>query len=190
MVRQRGLTPKQQGSKPKFKGGGKHRKSIKKIVKIIEDLGFEFVSQSNKVHFKHPKRKCSIFWSLTASDQNAIRQIVRRLKKDLLNCQPPIDVNSLPASLNQLRMSGIGIYGEMSGYQDPAIGENLGILNPLKDEPTMGDELDACVDESFSRMSTEMTTDAKEKLKMLSEQKGITMGELIEEMMVSYEETQ
>ena len=38
--------------------------------------------------------------------------------------------------------------------------------------------------------SSEMTTDAKEKLKMLSEQKGITMGELIEEMMEVYEETQ
>ena len=160
---------RQQGSRPKFKSGGKHRKSINKIVKIIENLGFEFVSQKNKVHFKHPKRKCSIFFSLTASDQNAVRQIVRRLKKDLMNCQPPIDVNRLPSSLNQLRLKGIG---------------------EMENEPTMGDELDACVDDSFSRVSTEMTTDAKEKLKMLSEQKGITMGELIEEMMVSYEKTQ
>ena len=76
---------KQQGSKPKFKPSGKHRKSIKVIVKEIENIGFEFVSQSNKVHFKHPNRRCSIFWSLTPSDQNAVRQIVRRLKKDLLN---------------------------------------------------------------------------------------------------------
>jgi predicted DNA-binding protein len=35
-----------------------------------------------------------------------------------------------------------------------------------------------------------MTTDAKEKLKMLSEQKGITMGELIEEMMEVYQKHQ
>jgi len=160
---------RQQGSRPKFKSGGKHRKSINKIVKIIENLGFEFVSQKNKVHFKHPKRKCSIFFSLTASDQNAVRQIVRRLKKDLLNCQPPIDVKSLPANLHQLRLKGVG---------------------EMEDEPTMGDVLDACVDDNFSRISTEMTTDAKEKLKMLSEQKGISMGELIEEMMVSYEKTQ
>jgi len=160
---------RQQGSRPKFKSGGKHRKSINKIVKIIENLGFEFVSQKNKVHFKHPKRKCSIFFSLTASDQNAVRQIVRRLKKDLLNCQPPIDVNSLPANLHQLRLKGVG---------------------EMEDEPTMGDVLDACVDDNFSRISTEMTTDAKEKLKMLSEQKGITMGELIEEMMDVYQKTQ
>ena len=163
---------RQQGSKPKFKPSGKHRKSIKVIVKEIENIGFEFVSQSNKVHFKHPNRRCSIFWSLTPSDQNAVRQIVRRLKKDLLNCEPPIDVNSLPASfrqLDQLRLKGIG---------------------EMENEPTMGDALDACVDDSFSRVSTEMTTDAKEKLKMLSEQKGITMGEMIEEMIVLYEKTQ
>ena len=52
------------------------------------------------------------------------------------------------------------------------------------------DSLYACVDDNFSRVSTEMTTNAKEKLKMLSEQKGITMGELIEEMMDVYEKTQ
>ena len=160
---------KQQGSRPKYKSGGKHRKSINKIVKIIEDLGFEFVGQSNKVHFKHPKRKCSIFFGVTPSDQNAVRQIVRRLKKDLLNCEPPIDVNSLPANLNQLRLKGIG---------------------EMEDEPTMGDVLDACVEDNFSRISTEMTTDAKEKLKMLSEQKGISMGDLIEEMIDVYEKTQ
>jgi len=141
---------KQQGSRSKYKSGGKHRKSINKIVKIIEGLGFVFVSQSNKVHFKHPKRKCSIFFAGTPSDQNAVRQIVRRLKKDLLNCQPPIDLNSLPGNLNlnQLRMiKGVG---------------------EMEYEPTMSDELDACVEGDFSRISTEMTTDAKEKLKMLS----------------------
>ena len=166
------MDKRQQGSKRKFKPAGKHSKSLKKIVKLIESIGFEFVGQSNKVHFKHQKRKCSIFFAGTPSDQNAVRNIVRRLKKDLLNCEPPIDVNSLPASfrqLNQLRLKGIG---------------------EMENEPTMGDALDACVDDSFSRVSTEMTTDAKEKLKMLSEQKGITMGELIEEMMVSYEKTQ
>ena len=78
-------------------------------------------------------------------------------------------MNSLPANLNQLRLKGIG---------------------EMEDEPTMGDVLDACVEDNFSRISTEMTTDAKEKLKMLSEQKGITMGELIEEMMDVYQKTQ
>ena len=79
-----------QGTQLRYKPAGKHSKPIKKIVKIIEDLGFEFIKQSNKVHFKHPKRKCSVFFAGTPSDQNAVRQIVRRLKKDLLNCQPPI----------------------------------------------------------------------------------------------------
>jgi len=169
MVRGTYQMGRSQGTLPRYKPAGKHSKSIKKIVKIIEDLGFEFVKQSNKVHFKHPTRKCSIFFAGTPSDQNAVKSIVRRLKKDLLNCEPPIDVNSLPANLNQIRMKGIG---------------------EMEDEPTMGDELDACAEDNFSRISTEMTTDAKEKLKILSEQKGITMGELIEEMMEVYEETQ
>ena len=81
-------------------------------------------------------------------------------------------MNSLPGNvnLNQLRLK-------------KGIGE-------MENEPTMGDELDACVEDNFSRISTEMTTDAKEKLKMLSEQKGITMGELIEEMMEVYQKYQ
>ena len=168
----KGMQQRQQGTMQRYKPAGKHSKPIKKIVKIIEDLGFVFIKQSNKVHFKHPKRKCSVFFAGTPSDQNAVRQIVRRLKKDLLNCQPPIDLSSLPSgkNLNQLRMiKGIG---------------------EMEYEPTMSDELDACIEGDFSRISTEMTTDAKEELKMLSEQKGITMGELIEEMMEVYQKHQ
>jgi hypothetical protein len=63
-------------------------------------------------------------------------------------------------------------------------------VGEMEYEPTMSDELDACVEGDFSRISTEMTTDAKEELKMLSEQKGITMGELIEEMMEVYQKHQ
>ena len=94
------MQKRQQGTLQRYKPAGKHSKSIKKIVKLIESLGFVFIKQSNKVHFKHPKRKCSIFFAGTPSDQNAVRQIVRRLKKDLLNCEPPIDLNSLPGNLN------------------------------------------------------------------------------------------
>ena len=86
-----------------------------------------------------------------------------------MHCQPPIDVNSLPASINQLRMNRIG---------------------KMKDEPTIGDEMDACVEDNFSSILTEITTDSKEKLEMLSDQKGITMGELIEEMIDVYQKTQ
>ena len=138
-------------------------------MKIIEDLGFEFVNQKKHIIFKHPTRGCSIVFASTPSDANAVRHIVRRLKKDLMHCQPPIDVNSLPASINQLRRNRIG---------------------KMKDEPTIGDEMDACVEDNFSSISTEMTTDSKEKLKMLSDQKGIIMGELIEEMIDVYQKTQ
>jgi predicted RNA binding protein YcfA (HicA-like mRNA interferase family) len=173
------MEKRKQGTQLKYKPAGKHSKSIKKIVKLIESIGFEFVKQSNKVHFKHPKRRCSIFFASSPSDQNAVRQIVRRLKKDLLNCEPPIDVNSLPSgkNLNQLRLT-------------KGIGSLSSSLSQLDDEPTMGDELDACVEDNFSRISTEMNADAKESLKMLSEQKGITMGELIEEMMEVYQKYQ
>jgi len=173
------MKKRQQGTQLKYKPAGKHSKSIKKIVKLIESIGFEFVKQSNKVHFKHSKRRCSIFFASSPSDQNAVRQIVRRLKKDLLNCEPPIDVNSLPSgkNLNQLRLT-------------KGIGSLSSSLTQLDDEPTMGDELDACVEDNFSRISTEMNADAKESLKMLSEQKGITMGELIEEMMEVYQKHQ
>ena len=155
-----------QDSSIRFEPSGKHGKSLKKIIKIIEDLGFVFVSQKKHVIFKHPTRGCSIVFASTPSDANAVRQIVRRLKKDLMHCQPPIDVNSLPASINQLRMKHI---------------------DEMKDEPTMGDEMDACVEDNFSSISTEITTDIKNKLKILSDQKGITMGELIEEMMDLYQ---
>ena len=170
---------RKEGTKPRFKAGGKHSKPIKKIVKFVESLGFEFIKQTNKVHFKHVKKCCSIFFSATPSDTNAVRQIVRRLKKDLLNCEPPIDVNSLPSGkmLNQLRLTkGIGSL-------DPS-------LSQLDDEPTMGDELDAIVEDNFSRISTEISNDAKEDIKTLSERKGMTMGELIEEMLEVYKKYQ
>ena len=127
---------------------GKHRKSIKRIVKVIENLGFEFVSADNKVYFINSDRKCSIFFSRTASDVNAVRQIVRKLKKDLLNCDAPIDVDSLPANLDLLRLKGIG---------------------KMEEEPTIGDVLDACVSDNYSRISTEITIKTKEKLKKYSE---------------------
>ena len=159
---------KQEGSRS-FEPCGNHGKSLKNIIKVIENLGFEFVSQNNHVIFKHPTRGCSIVFASTPSDANAVRQIVRRLKKDLMHCQPPIDVNSLPASTNQFRTKGV---------------------DEMEDEPTMGDEMDACVEDNFSSISTEMTTDSKEKLKMLLDQKGMTMGELIEEMLDVYQNTQ
>ena len=97
------------------------------------------------------------------------------MKKDLLNCEPPIDVNSLPIgkNLNQLRLT-------------KGIGSLSPSLSQLDDEPTMGDELDACVKDNFSRISTEISNDTKEDLKTLSERKGMTMGELIEEMLEVY----
>ena len=78
--------------------------------------------------FEHPIRGCSIVFASTPSDVNAVRQIVSRLKKDLIHCQPPIDVNSLPASNDQLRMN-------LSGK--------------IKAEPTIGDEMDTCVEDNF-----------------------------------------
>ena len=158
-----------EGSKPKYIPVGKHRKSIKRIVKVIENLGFEFVSADNKVYFINSDRKCSIFFSQIASDVNAVRQIVRKLKKDLLNCDAPIDVDSLPANLDLLRLKGIG---------------------KMEEEPTIGDVLDACVSDNYSRISTEITIKTKEKLKKCSEKKGISIGELIEQMMDVYQKSQ
>ena len=159
---------KLEGSR-RFEPSGKYEKSLTKITRIIEDLGFEFVSQKKHVIFEHPTRGCSIVFASTPSDANAVRQIVRRLKKDLMHCQPPIDVNSLPASINQLRMNRIG---------------------KMKDEPTISDEMGGCVEDNFSGISTEMITDSREKLEMLSDQKGIIMGKLIEEMINVYQKTQ
>ena len=91
------------------------------------------------------------------------------MKKDLLNCDAPIDVDSLPANLDLLRLKGIG---------------------KMEEEPTIGDVLDACVSDNYSRISTEITIKTKEKLKKCSEKKGISIGELIEQMMDVYKKTQ
>ena len=40
-------------------------------------------------------------------------------------------------------------------------------IDEMEDEPTMGDELDACVEDNFSSISNEMTSDNKEKLNIL-----------------------
>ena len=70
----------------RFEPSGEQGKSIKKIIKIIEGLGFKFISQKKYVIFRHPTRGCSIVFASTPPDVNTVRQIVRRLKKDLIHC--------------------------------------------------------------------------------------------------------
>ena len=154
---------------PQFRPGSKHKKSLKVIVSVLERLGFEFVSASNKVVFKHPQRKCSVIFSQTPSDKNAVRQIVRRMKKDLVqSCSPSFDVDEIPAELNVVRWQGIG----------------------KVDEPTLGDLLDSLPLEDEVTLSTKMHPEAKEMLKQFADQKGITQGEMIEEMLQNYSRTQ
>jgi len=156
------------GGKKSFTPTGKHRKQTKKIVKYIEGLGFVFLSQKNHIIFKHPDRNCRITFATTPSDRNYIAGCVRRIRKVLKNCDPPFDIDKMPAEINKMRMVGIG---------------------EMNEEQTMGDVLDSYITD-YEKVSTEMTTDGKKHLKILSEEKGITMGEMIEEMMDVYEKTQ
>ncbi len=158
---------RQPGSKGKDnKPGGKHKKSYKKLIKIIEGLGFEFVSSKNHLKYRHPERSCSITIASTPSSKNAMKSIINNVKRALLQCQPPIDVKQIPAELNQLRL-----------------------FSKMDEAQTVSDLMDACITE-FSKITTEMNTDAKEELKMLSQQKGMTMGGVIEEMIDVYKNAQ
>jgi len=165
-----GRTPPQAGAKGKgFRPTGKHKKKTKEIIKWIESIGFEFVSQKNKAVYKHPDRKCSIFFSITPSDTNAVAAMVQSIRKVLRNCKPPFDVDKMPANISRLRL--------------------VGKLDDRSKEQTIGDWLDSFVVD-YERVSTEMTADGKKELKSLAEKKGITMGELIEEMIVVYKDNQ
>jgi hypothetical protein len=163
----------QAGSKGKGnKGvGGKHKKKYKKIIKFIEGQGFMFASDRNKLVYKHPDRKCQIVLAQTSSDTNAPAHIVQVIKKVFSQCQPPIDLSTIPAEINLMRMAG------MSWQEE-------------KDK-TMEDVLDSILLEpDYERVSTDMTTEGKNELKLLAEKKGITMGELIEQMMAVYKDNQ
>ena len=154
----------------KFKPFGMHKKSYKPIIKWIEEMGFEFVSQKNHAIWKHPERKCSsISIATTPTDRNYVQGLVNKIRKVCENCNPPIFIDKLPASISKLRL-----VGKMDG------GEK---------ELTMGDLLDSYVVD-YQRVSTEMTADGKQELKSLAETKGITMGEMIEEMMIVYKDKQ
>jgi len=151
--------------------GGKHKKKYKKIIKFIESMGFVFASDKNKMVYKHPKRKCQIVFAQTSSDTNAPAAIVQTIKKCFSQCQPPIALSKIPADINLMRM-----------YAGMSWGEKI---------QTMEDVLDSILLEpDYERVSTEMTTDGKKNLKEMAENKGITMGELIEEMIVVYKDTQ
>ncbi len=160
----------QSGAKGKrFNPSGKHRKQTKEIIKWIESLGFEFVSQRDKVVYKHPEWKCSILFSQTSSDTNAPAAMVQSIRKVLKSCDPPFDIDKIPENINRMRL--------------------VGKMDVEEKELTMGDVLDSFVVD-YDRVSTEMTADGKQELKSLAETKGITMGELIEEMMIVYKDKQ
>jgi len=168
----RTVKPPQPGSKGSkgFNPSGKHKKNTKVLVKWLESIGYEFVSQNNKVVFKNPDwKRSAIFFGQTPSDTNAVGAMVRTVKKVLRNCEPPFDVDKMPKNISRLRL-----VGEMDGEEK---------------EETIGDWLDSLVVD-YERVSTEMTADGKKDLKLLAEKKGITMGELIEEMIVVYKDSQ
>ena len=157
-------------TKSKYNPSGKHKKSLKVIVSILEQMGFEFISQKKEVHYKHPKKECSIFFGQTSSDRNAVRQIVRKMKKDLMNCKPPINVDKIPRieELHKIRMW-------------PGVGEK---------EPTLGEILDSLPMDDTVQLSTRMNPESKQMLKDFAGRKGITQGEMIEEMLQNYARTQ
>ncbi len=161
----------QAGSKGGFTPAGKHKKKYKMLIKFIETMGFVFASNKNKVVYKHPDRKCQIIFASTPSDRNAPSAIVQNIKKTFAHCQPPIALSKIPDNIMRMKMAG------MSWQEE-------------KDK-TMEDVLDSILLlPDYERVSTEMTADGKKDLKSLAEKKGLTMGELIEEMMIVYKDRQ
>ena len=180
----------QPGSKGKGnKGtGGKHKKKYKKLIKFIEGFGFRQKSSKNKMVYKHPKRKCQIVFAQTSSDTNAPAAIVQTIKKVFGQCQPPIDLSLIPEDIMRMKMAGMSWQegrdkGAMSEYDR----KSIEVSSIISYEDMLDNIL---LEPDYERVSTEMTSEGKNELKLLAEKKHLTMGELIEQMMAVYKDNQ
>ena len=155
-----------------YKPTGKYKKELQIIGDVLFGIGFEYTSdKSNTQHhkFKHKScRFCQTSFGSTISDRRTVKAIVTTIKKVCqTQCQPPIALEKIPAELFTLRMAG---------------------LSENEQEYTLLDVLDE-ITQSVT-LSAQIRREKRDDLRRIADQKGITLGELIEEMMEVYEKNQ
>ena len=166
-------TKSQPSGKNPFQPIGKFKKELQVIGDVLFRIGFEYESdKSGKI--KHHKFKhktcgyCQTSFGKTISDKRALKKIVSTIKKMCLTqCQPPIALEKIPAELFTLKMAG---------------------LSENEQEYTLLDVLDEIT--QTVTLSAQISREKRDDLRRMADQKGITLGELVEEMMENYERTQ
>ena len=145
-------------------------KKWKRVEKLIKTLGFVYQRMGNHGKlYKHPERKCCVVQiPFTPSDHRVVMNFKSGLKKTLTqDCVPAFNLKEVKEELNTIFLE--------QGLK--STGEN-----------TIGDMIDDCF--SDVSLTAKIDPEYKERLKRIADSKGISMGDLIEEMMVTYEKTQ
>ena len=167
------------GKKQDYKPYGKFKDKLQIIGDSLFAAGFDYVPSKDHHKFKHPTcRFCQTTFGKTPSDNRIIKTIVTTIKKMCLTqCVPQIPLDKLPAQFFTIRMAGLVDKDVEELFPEGSIKEItiLDVLNEITKTVTLSAQIDR---------------ESREDLRRMADQKGITLGVLIEEMKEVYEKSQ
>ena len=157
------------GKQQEYKPYGKFKDKLQIIGDSLFAAGFVYVPSKDVHKFKHKScRFCQTTFTKKPSDVSVIKKIVSTIKRMCqTQCVPPIPLDKLPAKLFTIKMSGL-----VETEKEWTI---LDVLNEITKTVTLSAQVDR---------------EIREDLRRIADQKGITLGDLIEEMKEVYENTQ
>ena len=154
----------------RYNPSGKFKRELQVIGDSLFQMGFAYVKDKSQHHkFKHLTcRFCQTSFGMTPSYHRVIKNIVSTIKKMCqTQCVPPIPLDKIPAQLFSVKMAG---------------------LIETENEPTILDVLNEIT--KSVKLSAQVGRESREELRRIADRKGITLGDLIEEMMEVYQKTQ
>jgi len=157
------------GKQQEYKPYGKFKDKLQIIGDSLFAAGFVYVPSKDVHKFKHKScRFCQTTFTKKPSDVSVIKKIVSTIKRMCqTQCVPPIPLDKLPAKLFTIKMSGL-----VETEKEWTI---LDVLNEITKTVTLSAQVDR---------------EIREDLRRIADQKGITLGDLIEEMKEVYEKSQ
>ena len=166
--------------KQDYRPSGKYKEQLQVIGESLISVGFNYVKDKNQHHkFKHKTcRFCQTSFPDTPSDHRTIKNIVSTIKRMCqVQCVPPIPLDKLPAKLFTIKMAGLVDKDVEELFPEGSIKEItiLDVLNEITKTVTLSAQVDR---------------EIREELRRIADQKGITLGDLIEDMKEVYEKSQ
>ena len=167
------------GKQQEYKPYGKFKDKLQIIGDSLFGAGFVYVPSKDVHKFKHKScRFCQTTFTKKPSDVSVIKKIVSTIKRMCqTQCVPPIPLDKLPAKLFTIKMAGLVDKDVEELFPEGSIKEItiLDVLNEITKTVTLSAQVDR---------------EIREELRRMADGKGITLGDLIEEMKEVYEKSQ